>query len=105
MSVVIEWAPFTLKPGASEQALLEASARLQKDFLQPQPGFLRRELLRAPDGGYIDVVWWASHALAADAMNRASESATCRAYFGQMDADHADPGAGVIHFVQLKQYG
>ena len=57
--MVIEWAPFTLKPGVTETALLAASEELQRDFLARQSGFLRRELMR--DGAqWTDLVYWDS---------------------------------------------
>ena len=43
---VIEWAPFTLKPGVDEATLLQVSERMQRDFLLGQQGFVRRELIK-----------------------------------------------------------
>lgn len=48
--LVVEWAPFRLAAGAEEPALLEASEALQRRFLDGREGFLRRDLLRGPDG-------------------------------------------------------
>ena len=104
MSEIIEWAPFRLRAGVSEEALTQASNALQRDFLQSQPGFVSRRLLRAADGSYVDMVVWASEAQAMAAMEQAAGSDACRAYFSVMGADHAEPGAEVSHFVQLVVY-
>ncbi|OQW56116.1 MAG: hypothetical protein A4S17_14005 [Proteobacteria bacterium HN_bin10] len=104
MSEVIEWAPFKLKAGVSEEALLRASQQLQREFLDRQAGFVSRRLLRSGDGSYVDMVVWASQEEAASAMEVAAQSTTCSAYFALMGANHADPGAGVTHLRQLKLY-
>jgi hypothetical protein len=104
MTEIIEWAPFQLKRGVREDALVDASQTLQQNFLQTRPGFVSRRLLRAPDGSYIDMVVWSSRADAEAAMTCAADSSACSAYFALMDADHADPGAGVAHFEQLALY-
>lgn len=102
---IIEWAPFRLRADATEARVLEASARLQRDFLEAQPGFVRRELLRGGDGQFVDIVWWTSRQAAEAAMAAAASSAACGQYFALMhEADHAEPGAGVVHFESLAQY-
>ena len=103
--VVIEWAPFRLAPGSDEAALLAASEVLQRDFLQQQPGFLRRELLRGTDGGWVDLLYWTDEASAAAVMHAIDGSPACRAYFQLMDgADTADPGAGVLHLRRVRAW-
>jgi hypothetical protein len=101
----IEWAPFRLKPGVSEEALLHASGALQRDFVARQPGFVRRELLRGPGGQWVDLVVWKSRESALAIMDAVAASPACHAYFALMDgADHADPGAGVTHFERVREY-
>lgn len=101
---VLEWAPFRLGAGVDESALLPLSERLQTEFLAKQEGFVRRELIRGSDGGYADLVWWKSMALAGAAMEKAAASQVCLAYFGLMSADQNEPGAGVLHFCSLRSY-
>lgn len=103
MSAIIEWASFRLADGRSEADLIAASDTFQEAFLQRQPGFLRRELLRTPDG-YADLVHWRSEAEADAVMKVAMESPACLAYFAVMAAV-ADPAAGVSHHRSLRQYG
>lgn len=99
--IVVEWAPFTLKPDVDDATLLRASETLQAEFLGKQPGFLRRELLKGADRQWVDLVYWESRDAAEAAVRRAQESPVCYQYFQLMvDADHADPGAGVLHLEQ-----
>lgn len=102
----IEYAPFRLKPGVSEETLLAASHALQQDFVARQPGFVRRDLLRGPDGQWVDLVEWQSREAALAIMDAVAASPACHAYFALMEgADHADPGSGVTHFERVRQYG
>lgn len=102
---VIEWAPFVLKEGLSEQDLLSASAALQADFLQHQSGFIRRELIKKSDREYVDVVHWNSRTDAALAIANAQNSPVCFLYFQLMaGADHANAGEGVSHFELVSEY-
>ena len=105
-NVTIEWAPFRLVDSADEARLVRASDALQAGFLSRQPGFLRRELLKGQDGQWVDLVYWESEEAAARAMQEAASSPACFEYFQLMvSADHADPGAGVLHFEKKKTYG
>lgn len=49
----------TLKEGVSEEALLAASARFQREFAAAQPGVLRRVLVGSPSGRYADIIFFA----------------------------------------------
>src|SRR5687768_13380134 len=97
--VVIEWAPFRLRDGVTDAELMEASAAIQRDFLEARPGFVRRELVRSGDGLWADVVYWTDLAAARDAMDAAASSTTCSRYFHLMvgASGAPDPGDGVTH--------
>lgn len=102
---IVEWAPFHVAPGVTEEKLLEASHHLQEVFLAQQSGFLRRDLLKGKDGSWVDVVYWADRAAAEGAMKAAAESPVCHSYFQLMSgADHANPGDSVLHFSRVKTY-
>lgn len=104
-AVIVEWAPFRLREGLTERDLLEASNSLQADFLARQDGFLRRELLRGPDGAWADLVYWADRASADAVMQLVAESPVCQRYFSLMvAADPANPGVGVLHYQRLRAY-
>jgi hypothetical protein len=104
-TTVVEWAPFRLKPGIDEATLLDRSARLQEEFLSHQQGFVRRELLKGDDGGWVDLVYWTDQASADAIMSALGNSAAAGAYFALMiGADAADPAGGVSHFRQVRAY-
>ena len=104
--VVIEWAPFRLRDGVTDAQLLEASAAIQRDFLEGRPGFVRRELVRGSDGLWADVVYWIDLAAARDAMEAAASSPTCSRYFRLMigASGAPDPGEGVMHLRLVRTY-
>ena len=90
MNTVVEWAPFSLKEGVSEQTLLEAAEALQQHFLSKQEGFLKRELLKGPDNSWVDILHWSSKEAADKAMQQIMSSAACQKYFECMsDATEA----------------
>jgi hypothetical protein len=104
--VVIEWAPFRLRDGATEAALLVASDAIQREFLGRQPGFVRRELARGAGGLWADVVHWADGAAAEAAMATAATSPVCRTYFELMAGAQggADPAEGLLHLERVRAY-
>src|SRR5262245_24575188 len=93
---ILEWAPFRLRAGVDEEALLHASERLQRDFLTRQQGFLRRELIKGAEGSYVDLVWWESFALSQAALRKAASSPAYHAYLGVMDCSYGDPRDHVL---------
>ncbi|GAB4577760.1 MAG: hypothetical protein Fur0022_04920 [Anaerolineales bacterium] len=104
-NAVVEWAPFTVKPDVNEAELIAASEALQDGFLSQQRGFIRRELLKGQNGQWVDLVVWESKDAADQAVKNAAESPVCFRYFQLMvNADHDDPGAGVLHFERIREY-
>jgi hypothetical protein len=102
---VIEWAPFRLKEGVEESALLAASEAMQHGFLSQQKGYVRRELVKTADGQWADVVYWDSPASIGQGMKAAMENPACLKYFELMaGVDHADPSMGVMHLSVMKSY-
>jgi len=103
--IAVEWAPFTLADGADEERLLRASEALQEDFLARQAGFIRRELLRGPDGQWVDMLHWESTEAAEAAMRNVAGSSVCQEYFHLMKAaDHNDLAGGVTLFALRRTY-
>ena len=104
-SMVVEWAPFRLKPGVTEEHLVEVSARLQNEFLRRQRGFIRRELLKGAQDEWVDLVYWTDEESAQAVMPAIAGSTACRAYFDVMiGADPADPSGGVAHYRRVRAY-
>src|SRR5512138_2608389 len=101
--VVVELASFRVAPGVTETDVLNASDVVQHHFLSQQPGFLRRDLLRAGDGHWVDLVEWTDHDSFAAATAGFSTSAACQAYFRLM-ADDGDAGTGMLHMRRVRRY-
>ena len=102
---VIEWAPFRLAAGVTEEELLEAAERLQRELVDGQPGFVRLELLRAADGEWVDLVLWEDEASARAVMDAACASEAFGSLAGLLDgADPSDPQAGVRHLRRVRLY-
>ncbi|WP_420400063.1 hypothetical protein [Flagellimonas sp.] len=102
---ILEWAPFTIKEGITEQQLLEASKALQTDFLEKQNGFIRRELLVQSDRNFIDTILWESMDAAREVMVKVQESQAFSNYFSLMEeADTSQPEQGVLHYQMYASY-
>ena len=100
----IEWAAFQLKKEMSEQTLLQASRELQQNFLQKQPGFIRRELLKKSEGSYVDILWWKTRKYAEQAGDQVMQHPACLGYFQLMNVDLLNPSEAPAHFLQVKTY-
>lgn len=106
LSLAIEIAPFTLAEGVAETAMLEASERLEREFLRGTEGYLGRAVSQLADGRWADIVLWRSPEHAAAVLPKIPESAACAAYFGCMvGADPGDPTHGVSIFRAVRRYG
>jgi hypothetical protein len=103
--ITIEWAPFTIADGVTEEELLAGSEALQTEFLAAQEGFMRRELLRGEGRRWCDLVYWRDPEAARRAAANAMESAVCLRYFHLMVPADADPEANVEHFALRRTYG
>ena len=54
----VEWAPFQLNDGVSESDLINAAEKIQSEFLASQPGYVKRELLKASGEVWVDLIHW-----------------------------------------------
>lgn len=104
MTRIVETAVFRVRNEVTVEELVAASAEFQRQFLDGQPGFLRRELLKLSDRDYLDLVHWRSATDAAAVVERAAASTACERYFSVMDPEFADLGAGVTHYESLAVY-
>jgi hypothetical protein len=103
---VTVFAPFKLAAGRTEADLLEASDKFQKDFVDAEPGVLRRELVRKNNGEYLDIVQFSSREDALAVMEKEKESPACHVFFSVMAMEAADDANHCIEFYQsLKTYG
>lgn len=98
-------APIRLREGVDESALLAASDAFEAGFVRRQRGILKRLLLRAKDGTYADLVFFASKADADRVVEAESTSKECLEFFSIMQApDESLPDMGVLRFEHVKTY-
>ena len=97
-------APIKLAAGKTEADILTASAMFQKEFVDSQPGILRRELVRKSDGTYLDIVQFRSMEDAMAVMEKEKESAACHAFFSVMDLGAEDESGNFEFYQSLETY-
>ncbi|MEQ9303831.1 MAG: VOC family protein [Marinoscillum sp.] len=90
-NTVLEWAPFTLKENVSTEYFYAISARLEKEFLIHQPGFIKRELLKQNDDAFVDLIYWANEEAAKTAFERFNEYEIANKYFELLILDELNP--------------
>jgi len=98
-------APIKLAAGKTEADLLEASDRFQKEFVNAQPGLIRRELVRKSNGEYLDIVQFRSMQDAMAIIEKEKESLACHAFFAVMDMGSADDSDSIDFHQSLRTYG
>ncbi len=54
----IQLAHFKLKPGVSENALIEAERGIRDGKIRQQPGYLGRDLARGENGEWLVILRW-----------------------------------------------
>lgn len=102
---IVELAPIELADDVSEDCFIKASDVFQRDFLSKQRGFVKRDLLKDKDGGFIDLIYWESQEDAENVLKQAESSEVCHAYFAVMKgADVEDAGAGIKHLICVNSY-
>jgi hypothetical protein len=97
-------APIRLKRGVDEAALVRASDTFETNFVRKQRGIVKRLLLRARDGSYADLVFFASKADAARVVEAEATSQECIEYFKIMETDESLPDMGILAFEHVKTY-
>jgi hypothetical protein len=98
-------APIELREGVDERTLLETSEKFQAAFVSKQKGVLRRVLMRSKQGGYADLVFFASKEDADRVVEAEATSEHCMEFFKIMQPpDPSLPDMGVQSFEHLKTY-
>ena len=104
MSPITVLAPMKLAEGKTEADLRDASAVFQRDFVAHEAGVLRRELVRKPDGTYLDIVQFRSHDDYLEVTKKEMESPVCAMFFSVMDLSDFDSEAEMDICVSLETY-
>lgn len=97
-------APIKLAQGRTEADLLAASEVFQTEFVAHEQGVLRRELVRDPKGGYLDIVQFRSAEDAAEVMTKEMESPVCHAFFAVMDMSDMEENPAMDMYPVLATY-
>jgi hypothetical protein len=98
-------APIRLRDGVGEAALVAASDTFQASFVARQHGITERLLLKAKDGSYADLVFFASKDDADRVVAAEATSQECLEYFKIMEAPDPNlPDMGVLSFEHVKTY-
>jgi hypothetical protein len=83
--MIVEVSQFRLGPSVGEQAFLEAAEESQSGFLGAQAGFVSRDLLRAEDGSWMDIVRFEDLEAAHAAFQGSSEHPAAKAFEETLD--------------------
>ena len=101
---IVEFATIKLATGKTEVNLIEASNVFQNNFLNHQPGFIRRELVRCSKGEYVDIVHWRSQEDIDAVMKKAESTPAVQAYFSVMEFDTETPEEDVKYYSSIAIY-
>ena len=104
MSAVTVLAPIKLAEGKTESDLLVASRNFQKNFVAKEAGILARELVRKPDGTYLDIVRFRSHEDYLDIVRKEMESPACMSFFSVMAIGDEDTDDCMEVNISLEAY-
>jgi hypothetical protein len=83
----IALAPFRLREGVSEEALLATSDDFEQQFVRRQDGIVRRILVKDGDTGYADIVFLRDAAAIDRVIEAERSSDVCAAFFSIMTGD------------------
>lgn len=83
-NLTVEIVQFKLKDGIDEDTLLTVSKESMEE-IKGFSGYIRRELIKGPDGLWFDIVHWKSISEAQQAAKKFEESVACRNYFKIID--------------------
>lgn len=74
-----------LRPGVTEDAMLAASERFQREFADAQDGILKRVVVRDGDGGYADLVFFTEPAAMERVMAAEQDSEVCASLMSMLE--------------------
>ena len=86
----LEFATFRLRDGVDESVLLEASEKVDRDFLANEEGILGHVLLRGRDGVYADLALADSQARAEEVCAQWTANAVALKYIELLDEESVD---------------
>lgn len=90
---VLEVVLFRTKEGIADTAFLHEAAVVQV-WIEQQPGFISRELLKTPENQWLDNVRWTSLELAHQAAEKIMNDDHCKPFMAMID----ETGMQMWHF-------
>jgi len=96
--IVVEIAQYKLIDGVNETTFLQDSKDAQKEFLDKQPGYIKRQLLKSDSGKWTEIVYWESMSDARKAEKEVAKNIPNVPMFQKMD-----PKTLKISFIEQMQ--
>jgi hypothetical protein len=90
---VVEVVLFRVKDGIKEMAFLREATVVQA-WIEQQPGYISRELLKTPESQWLDTVRWTSLELAEKAAAKIMNDDHCKPFMAMID----ETGMQMWHF-------
>lgn len=101
---IVEWAPFEIKSGVSDEKIIRAAQAVEDGFLAKQSGYIKRSLLKGSNHQWVDIVYWKSEDEAHSAAAKAMESPICFQYFALMKQSENAEVSNVQHYTIAKSW-
>ncbi len=98
--VVIEIAQFKLVNDVADQDFLREAEHVQHAFLEKQPGYTDRELLKDEEGQWVDVLHWKTTAQAQAAAQAMLQEPACQGFITLIDPQSVK----MLHFERRKKW-
>lgn len=99
-NIFVEIVEFKLFEGTEEDEFLKASEVVTKDFLEKQPGYIKRELLKSERDEWMDIVHWESFEDAQNASAEFLENDDCLKFAQLIDEEQMK----IMHLEQVMVY-
>jgi len=97
---VVEIAQFTLAAGVNNGDFLQEAEAVQKNFLEKQPGYVDRELLKGGDGQWADILHWNSMEEARKASEALLKDPIAQEFMRKIDP----ASVRMLHLMQMKKW-
>ena len=97
--MIVELVHFKLAQGVDEVAFLAEAEKVQKEFLEKQPGFKSREIFKG-EGEWVDIVHWENEENANKAAESFESNPECSPFIKMVDPESVKS----THFTQVKSY-
>lgn len=99
--VVIEITQFRLVKDVVDQEFLREAEQVQHLFLEKQPGYIDRELLKDEEGQWIDVLHWETIAQAQAAAQAMLQEPACQGFIRMIEPQSVK----MLHLERQKKWG